>query len=411
MVGSPTSAMIDLKPFVDKAETASERSVLAHGEARLSTERQLGDTGLLCAVEDGLVFVEEDVLNPGEVTIIDVGEVRVARIEQGFLDSTLLVDTGDEVLRFEGMKEELAAEILEGAGLPQRLTDAGANASSPSQEQGEDPFGIGSPDGAVDPATRAARGVMVADHSNHAVGRAFFGDTESSGARLETPPVPAAKSPSSVGRVVIGLAFAMLLLVGMWVARLESTTDAPGSSSQVTIQVVHDGAHVRQADIFLQGTKVCSSSPCTVSPRAGVYSIRAQAGGRVGQTIIDLEAGAAMEVTIGLAEPTTKPPSEHPAAHGTLRLSSSHADVHVFVDGVHKGTLPLVLPELEPGTVELRFERAGIDQVLVRTVEVLPGQVSSLHVELPGTSPTDAGTATVGAADGAAPAATQALEP
>ncbi|MBW2453102.1 MAG: hypothetical protein JRI68_01250 [Deltaproteobacteria bacterium] len=383
--------MIDPKPFVDKAEAECGQTVLAQGEARLRSEHQLGETGLLCAVEDGLLFVEEDVLDPGEVTRIPAAEVRVARLDEGFLDFNLIVDTGEMVFHFEGMKEELAAAILERSGLPQRLTDTGASerglapadlAATGAPELvdfGADPFDVADHQAPPAPPTAAMRPQSVI--------------TGAAGGGAAPGPLPSpTTNQGSAGRVVIGMLVAAVLVVGLWAASLESTSDTAGASTQLTIQVVHNGSPVRQVDVYLQGTKVCTASPCVLSPGPGIWGVHAETrDGRIGKTTIELDMDSVMAVTLPLVAPVALAPSAAAGEPAALRLLTPQTDVHVFIDGVHRGKLPLVIPMLKPGTVELRFERGGSGQVLVKRVELLPGKAHTVSVEIPGEAPVDAG--------------------
>lgn len=320
--------MIDPKPFVDKAEAQSGQKVLAHGEARLRSDHQLGEEGLLCAVEDGLVFVEEDLLSPGEVTRIGAADVRVARLDQGFLDATLVVDTGEQIFHFEAMKEEPAAAILEQADLPQRLTDAGASAPGTAAaelvHEGEhELFEFG-----ADPLALPDHPVATTSPAGKAPSRVPFTRGVESAGPPSGSATPAPRQGGSA-RFLVSLVVAMVVGVGFWFARQDAQ-------------------------------EVDSDVAATVSPPP-------------------------------LVAPVAVAPSPSAGQPATLRLLTPQTDVHVFIDGVHKGKLPLVIPMLEPGTVELRFERGGSGPVLVKRVELLPGKAHTVNVELPDEVPADAG--------------------
>ena len=62
--------MIDQTPFADKAREHCQSPVLAQAEARLKSPGELlARPGLLCAVQGALVFVEEEIMEPGAVTV------------------------------------------------------------------------------------------------------------------------------------------------------------------------------------------------------------------------------------------------------------------------------------------------------------------------------------------------------
>ena len=210
-----------------------------------------------------------------------------------------------------------------------------------------------------------------------------------------SPSVPApgaalvASSPSRTN-VWLGLVAALVVALA---AFLWLRGSGPGT---LVVRVVHQGKPVDTAQVFVDGQQVCTFTPCRVkNVDQGKREIRVASGALVGQGSVEVKGGSSeseleIQLTLGGASPDSAPVASGHAVGGAppaaLALKTSLTEkVKVFVDGQEKGTLPLELKDLKPGSLTLRFEAAG-DKYgkLEKTVELEAGKTFSIDdVKLP----------------------------
>jgi len=73
-----------------------------------------------------------------------------------------------------------------------------------------------------------------------------------------------------------------------------------------------------------------------------------------------------------------QPASATPTTRQGLALTSSQTGVDVEVDGVKRGTLPLLIDDLTPGEHHLRFSGSKLHRDLKRTVQISAGEIHDL---------------------------------
>jgi serine/threonine-protein kinase len=133
------------------------------------------------------------------------------------------------------------------------------------------------------------------------------------------------------------------------------------------LRIELDGVEQRKAEIYVDGQKRCDVDPCVVSDlQPGTRSIKV------------VTPGGAVEAD-GTVEPgqTTVVSVDMPPAHG-LRAHARHEGVRVWIDGKDRGTLPIELVDLAPGTHKVRFEAGERFAPLMRTVEIPEGRIVDL---------------------------------
>lgn len=186
------------------------------------------------------------------------------------------------------------------------------------------------------------------------------------------PSVPPATEPRGrrQSNVWLGIVAVAVLLVGAYVWQKMS---GPGT---LVVRVEHRGQAVDTAQVFVDGQQVCTFTPCRVkNVDQGKRSVRVASGplaaqgsivvkGGFGETELTLQLGVSTDESAP-PSPTAPYPTEAPTATTPLKLAALvmktaiSEKVKVTVDGQDKGTLPLELKDLKPGTVTVRFEPEG----------------------------------------------------
>jgi PEGA domain len=189
--------------------------------------------------------------------------------------------------------------------------------------------------------------------------------------------VPAQQSGGRIGIVLSAVALAVA--VGLAIFML-----LPPKRGEFTITVAYkSGANPGAVDIFIDGQKKCEASPCKVRDlEPGSKSITASAPGFVGASTTEAESGREKVVTITLEPSGGSGPGPVAAATGqaTLRIGGTEGEhnVHVLVDGTDRGSLPLELKDLAPGSHKVRFDGGDRYEKMEQTFDVTPGQVKEL---------------------------------
>ena len=141
------------------------------------------------------------------------------------------------------------------------------------------------------------------------------------------------------------------------------------------------GESIPKAEIFVDGERKCETTPCVVKglePGAKNIKIIAPNFAPINQ-IETIEAGQEKVVLIPLiASAVTQPTSAPVAQVTTLKIGGSQPGVRVFVDNADKGSLPLELKDIAPGTHKIRIEGGERYEKLEQSVDVAAGQVKDL---------------------------------
>ncbi|MBW2523021.1 MAG: hypothetical protein JRI23_02540 [Deltaproteobacteria bacterium] len=363
--------MLDHERFIEKAAAETGQDVLAHAEARRTDgDDQVGSNGLLCAVSRGLCFVEESILDPGEVTTWDRKEIVEAQLNLEVLDASLRIHTADGEVLFEHIDTEVAVDLVEAARLKLRTGDS-------------EPPAIGVSEAPSDEEE------LSADEADDETDDGFGSDEESSHdgpppaprrRRSDRPPPPpkhaarpeAAEAPPAAPAPRRGLivAIAALVLIGAIIPFMLQST----GTGQVTVSVRSGGAEVDAVEIFVDGQKRCEFSPCTLELEPGHKQIRATKGNARADRQVKVDRGGKYQVSIDLGPGLAKAAKAPKATTATLELYGSTPDVEVFVNGERKGELPLVLLDVKPGQVRLMFKGGEDYRSTERTVKLEAGK-------------------------------------
>lgn len=132
-----------------------------------------------------------------------------------------------------------------------------------------------------------------------------------------------------------------------------------------------DGQRPNTAEVFVDGHKVCDVVPCAVpgvSPGPRIIQVVAPGFVAPEPSAEPVQAGKATTIVVPLA---SAPDHTGLAAGGDL------PGVELVVDGVRRGTLPVRVTGLSPGSHRVRFEGDRYE-ASERTVEVSAGQVRDL---------------------------------
>ncbi len=104
--------MIDLTPYIEKAESETGQDVIAACKAQRVTAGKLGgQAGLLCATDEELVFVAEGLLEPGRISLTPRSLIQQCELASGALDATLSFETDTGQLVFSRADQEDAAKL------------------------------------------------------------------------------------------------------------------------------------------------------------------------------------------------------------------------------------------------------------------------------------------------------------
>lgn len=130
------------------------------------------------------------------------------------------------------------------------------------------------------------------------------------------------------------------------------------------------GVALPKAEIFVDGRKVCDSTPCVVADlEPGARLVKASAPGyqAAPPTSAQVDGGRRSELVVTLAPAT-----------GTLLAKGDQPGVKVYVDGVDRGALPAKLEDLQPGSREVRFDGGERYKSLEKIVDVGAGGTTDL---------------------------------
>jgi len=130
------------------------------------------------------------------------------------------------------------------------------------------------------------------------------------------------------------------------------------------------GQALPRAEIFVDGRKVCDSTPCIVPDlEAGPRLIKATSPGfqTANPTTVQVEGGRRGEVVVTLAPST-----------GILIAKGDQPGVKVYIDGVDRGALPTKLEDLPPGARDVRFDGGERYKSLEKVIDLKAGETTDL---------------------------------
>jgi serine/threonine-protein kinase len=142
------------------------------------------------------------------------------------------------------------------------------------------------------------------------------------------------------------------------------------------------GGPIAKAEIYIDGQKKCDTTPCVVAdlePGSKNIKIIAPDYALIEQ-VESIEAGQEKVVLIPLIAGAVTQPTAAPVGPQVtgLKIGGSQQGVKVFVDGAEKGTLPLDLKDIAPGTHKIRLEGGDRYEKLEQSVDIVAGQVKDL---------------------------------
>ena len=145
----------------------------------------------------------------------------------------------------------------------------------------------------------------------------------------------------------------------------------PPTSGALFIQSNPTGADVKLDGVYKGMTPL---SLANISP--GLHTVRVEKTGYVPwEDTVDVSAGVTTNVTAAL---TALPP---PPTTGSLNVTSDPAGADVKLDGVLKGTTPLTVTGVSPGSHTLRLEKTGY-VAYTAPVSITAGETTYVHAVL-----------------------------
>ncbi|UQA54899.1 PEGA domain-containing protein [Polyangium aurulentum] len=179
----------------------------------------------------------------------------------------------------------------------------------------------------------------------------------------------------------LGIVFSALALVAVIALAVFMFLPKKGAL-KIDIQA-KGGAPVGKAEIFVDGKKECDTTPCVVSelsPGPKTIKVIAPEFAPAQPVTATVEAGKETPVMITVdsaGTPATSPSAAMATVTG-LKILAGTPNAKVFVDGTEKGTLPVELKDLAPGSHKLRFEAGDRYDKLEQTVDVETGKLKDV---------------------------------
>lgn len=176
----------------------------------------------------------------------------------------------------------------------------------------------------------------------------------------QLPPATAsAPAPAKAKWPWIAVLAAFIAAAGTWFLL--------GSKGDLLISVSGPAnAAVTGVKIYVNGEQVCDQSPCQVNGlKPGPYTVRAEAPGHVtsADQAVKVESGSSTVANIQLRGDDAQP---------QLTVTTTGAGLRVLVDGRDRGTAPLELSGLSPGTHTVRVEGPGFEAI-EQTITITEG--------------------------------------
>jgi len=176
----------------------------------------------------------------------------------------------------------------------------------------------------------------------------------------------ASKRTGGGSRAAVAAILLLLLVGGGTMAARKYLSSAPVTTGTVVVTTNPPGAQV-----VLDGTPQ-GVSPTTLTVAAGTHVLELRGAGEPRTMSLDVAAGAQLSQYIEMAK--------GPLAAGSLQVRTDPAGAKVSVDGVARGSSPVIVADLSPGehTVVLEGESGSARQ----TVTVEAGATASLVANL-----------------------------
>jgi serine/threonine protein kinase len=192
-----------------------------------------------------------------------------------------------------------------------------------------------------------------------------------------TPGAAPAPSGGRAGAILGGLA--LLVVIGLAVFMF-----LPKKGKFKIDLSTKDGGAVDTAEIFVDGQKKCDTAPCVISDLdPGDRTIKIKAAGFAQlETVKQIEAGKETYLSLKLEGGSVAPSNTSTVSANATGLKVGATDtqknVKVSIDGTDKGTLPLDLKDLTPGTHKLKLDGGERYEKVEQTVELSAGQTKDL---------------------------------
>jgi serine/threonine-protein kinase len=184
----------------------------------------------------------------------------------------------------------------------------------------------------------------------------------------DAPPIVAPRPPSDAKKWLLGAAGAAALLsIGALIAFF--VMQRPGG---VEVEVKDaSGASVPRAEVFLDGRRVCESTPCFVPDvEVGRHTVRVLTAGEADREplLAEVKAGEVVKLTV-----TTE------ATTATLVVAEAQPGLRLTVDGADRGPLPAKLTDLSPGKHDIKLSGERYKS-WEKSIEVKAGETVDLDV-------------------------------
>ncbi|MBI5533687.1 MAG: serine/threonine protein kinase [Deltaproteobacteria bacterium] len=185
-------------------------------------------------------------------------------------------------------------------------------------------------------------------------------------------PVQAAPAPAKSGGAgkIIGLLAAVFVALAV-IAAVGILVLKPNNGTLKVYVSGPGGRDIEKVDIFVDGKKVCESSPCTQDLKAGKHDVKAVAEGYQHQAPqpIDVKGGDQTPFKIELK----------PTSGGTgVQVAGSQEGVKLFIDGKEIGPLPQTVKDLTPGEHKIKIAGSERFKAEERTVNVSENKIEDL---------------------------------
>ena len=191
----------------------------------------------------------------------------------------------------------------------------------------------------------------------------------------EVKPEPASRFQPPSLKTAIAAAVILAIAISGYLLRNWRPFQVEAASASLTIESVPAGADVLANGVF-QG-----KTPLTLAVTPGEHGFELLFEGRRKSLRAVARAGAAVVHHVEFDGETAAPA----AKKASLRITTDPAKLKVSVDGVARGTSPVTIDEIEPGSHRVQVFAAN--RTLERKVEVAAGESAAVIVSAPASAP------------------------
>jgi hypothetical protein len=195
-------------------------------------------------------------------------------------------------------------------------------------------------------------------------------------------PAPAQASGSKAPVIIAAIALVAVVVLGV-------ITLLPKKGKFIINVAARSGAPVGVVDVYVDGQKKCEITPCVITELdPGPKTIKVIAPNFPPADLTkSVEAGQETAFSVVLEGGSATPSSANmavqiPTTPGGTELkivgTDGEKNVKVIVDGTDKGTLPVDLRDLTPGTHKVRFDGGDRYEKIERSVDLVAGQTRDL---------------------------------